>query len=302
MSAILHMVAIIVLALFTLRGVDEGPFELSALPSDGLTDEQFDEVELNALEPADLAAPEVAVEFQPITPVTDIAALEAATNDLALASAADSAFMDLAGGPGGLGQGAGKVRTSVFGLAAEGSTFVYVFDRSSSMNSSFRSYAGGMLVRDVTLLELAKAEMLRSLEPLKDSDQFQIVFYNHSPRLFDYHKQPRRLISASPECKSAAQQYVLNMPGAGGTNHLSALEVSVHLAPEVIFLITDGESKDDPPAHSIRRLIRACNDQGTLVHIIHFSTEPRPGCTLLALAEQTGGVHRFMDLSAMPGL
>lgn len=295
------MLAIILLALCTLRGVDDGPFQLSVLPSEELGDEQFDDVQLAAFE-QELAGLEIALEYEPIVPVTEIDALEAIESQLDLAPSMEGSLADLSGGSEGLGQGSGKVRTSVFGLAAEASTFVYVFDRSSSMNSTLRSYTGGRLVRDVSLLDLAKAELIRSLEPLTPSDQFQIVFYNTRPLLFNDDTKLRGLIPASPESKSAAEQFVLNMPGNGGTKHFRALEVGVALEPEVIFLITDGEAKDDPPRSLIRQLIRTCQKQGTQVHIIHFTTRVRPRCTLLPLAHQTGGEHRFMNLAEIPGL
>lgn len=299
-SAILHMIAIILLALFTLKGVEQASFELSILPSEQLAEEQIEQLELAAFESVDVAAPQVTVEFEPIMPMADIEAL-VATNDVSLAPSVDTGFMDLAGGGGGLARGSGKAHTSVFGLAAEGSKFVYLFDRSKSMISTFRNYEGGVLVREVTPLLLAKAEMLRSLEPLSPSDQFQIVFYNQQPLLFDDGTDLRRLIPASPERKAQAQQFVTDVPGKGSTNHVSAMQLGLNLKPDVIFLITDGEAKDDPPKRRVRSLIRKCQKQGVQVHIVHFSTQVRPDCTLLPLAEETGGVHRFINLNTMTG-
>lgn len=301
-SAILHMAAIILLAIFTLKGSDSGGIELSILPTEELADEQFDELDLASFDAAEIAAPEVTLEFEPITPPTDAEALAAISDDLSLSPAMDGSLTDLTGNSGGLARGAGKARTSVFGLAAEGTRFVYLFDRSGSMNSTFQSFENGVLFREITPLMLAKEEMLRSLQPLTPTDQFQIVFYNQRPMLFDNASKLRRLIPASPERKSEAQQFVLNVPGNGTTNHVAALETGIDLKPDVIFLITDGEEQDDPSANRIRRMIRTCQQQGTQVHIIHFSTEVRHNCTLLPLAEQTGGAHRFMNLSSVAGL
>ena len=74
----------------------------------------------------------------------------------------------------------GTVSTSVFGVQAQGSRFVYVFDRSGSM-ADFRGRP----------LAAAKQELVRSLADLQDTNQFQIIFYNERPKIF----RPRRRAS-----------------------------------------------------------------------------------------------------------
>src|SRR3954447_20501329 len=59
--------------------------------------------------------------------------------------------------------------TQVFGLTARGSIFVYVFDRSLSMQGP--------------ALAAAKRELLTSLSHLKPVQQFQIIFYNEKPKM-----------------------------------------------------------------------------------------------------------------------
>src|SRR5487761_1869242 len=61
-------------------------------------------------------------------------------------------------------------RTHVYGVPGEGNTFVYVFDRSSSMGTG----AGSPL-------ESAKRELLASLDDLGEENHFQIIFYNQQP-------------------------------------------------------------------------------------------------------------------------
>ena len=64
------------------------------------------------------------------------------------------------------------VETELFGLRARGSRFLYVLDRSASM-----SELGGKPLRTL------KAELEKSLLPLTEQEEFQIIFYNHRPRL-----------------------------------------------------------------------------------------------------------------------
>ena len=66
----------------------------------------------------------------------------------------------------------GEINGQVFGLAAQGNRFAYVFDRSGSMGGPGKN-----------LLHAAKAELLRSLDLLGDLQQFQIIFYNESPTI-----------------------------------------------------------------------------------------------------------------------
>ena len=60
--------------------------------------------------------------------------------------------------------GSGYANTSVFGAAGKGFKFVYVFDRSGSMGA----YGGAPLAA-------AKAQLIKSLEDLSQTHQFQIL-------------------------------------------------------------------------------------------------------------------------------
>src|SRR5690606_11041779 len=101
------------------------------------------------------------------------------------------------GGAEGMGEGRGRGQTRVFGLAGEGSKFVYVLDRSGSMTTTFRVYAKGRPVRDLTPLELAKAELLCSLRELAPEHEFQIVFYNIRSLVFSGDAYVHELLPAT---------------------------------------------------------------------------------------------------------
>jgi hypothetical protein len=181
-----------------------------------------------------------------------------------------------AGSGFGLREG-GKLRTSVYGVYGEGNKFLYVFDRSDSMYGA--------------PLASAKAELIRSLAPLERLDQFGIIFYNHEISVFN----PKRLSFGDDASKASAERYIQSITAAGATKHVPALLHALRLSPDVIFLLTDGESHDDPTRDELKQ-IRAENS-GTQIHVIQFvqgAIHARGG-GLVQLARENGGEHKFID-------
>jgi hypothetical protein len=176
-------------------------------------------------------------------------------------------------------------RTRIFGVEAEGANFAYVFDRSGSM--------------DGWPLAAAKAQLLASLGDLSEIHQFYIVFYHHEPRVFSPGGTPGRLVFATPANKEAARQFVANIQADGGTDHVQALAAALRLAPDVVFLLTDGEEKDDLTEAELRYLDRV-NRRPAAIHVIQFSPAPLRHNNLVRLAQQTGGHHRYVNPSASP--
>ena len=179
----------------------------------------------------------------------------------------------------------GYAHTNLFGLEADGQKFVYVFDRSSSMGD-----LGGKPLR------AAKSELLASLRDLDSRHQFYIVFYNQQPRLFDAGNANGRLVFGTDANKKDAIRFVENMTADGATDHMKALSIAIRLRPDVIFLLTDGEEKDDPSREDLDRIDRL-NGGGAQIHVIQFAPQPRSNSSLVKLAEQNRGKHIFVDIS-----
>ena len=72
----------------------------------------------------------------------------------------------------------------VFGVSGSGSRFVYVFDRSDSMNGF-----GGKPLR------AAKRELVRSIQSLTEKQRFQVIFYNDKPTPFRVGGMPLQMVS-----------------------------------------------------------------------------------------------------------
>lgn len=182
----------------------------------------------------------------------------------------------------------GRARTTLFGVPGVGFKFVYVLDRSASMGGSGEQ-----------ALKAVKAELRRSLEDLDSVHQFQIIFYNEKPVVFNPSGVPGRLAFANRTNKDRAARLIDSIVADGNTRHDEALKTAIRLRPDVIFLLTDG---DDP------KLSRRDLDQirrmafGITINTIEFGPGPQPpGKSFLAtLAEENGGQYVYVDLSKYP--
>ena len=182
----------------------------------------------------------------------------------------------------------GRARTSLFGVTGVGYKFVYVLDRSTSMGGS----------GDVAL-KAVKAELKRSLSRLDTVHQFQIIFYNEKPAVFNPSGVPGRLAFATRVNKDRAERFIESIAADGNTRHDDALKLAVKMRPDVIFFLTDG---DEPKLtrHDLDTIHRMAN--GITIHTIEFGPGPRPAerSILATLAEENGGKYVYVDLSKRP--
>ena len=179
----------------------------------------------------------------------------------------------------------GKAHTSMFGNEAEGYKFVYVLDRSASMGGN-----------GAAALKAAKAELLASLANLEQTHQFQIIFYNEKPTVFNPTGDPHRALFATEENKAAAEKFVQSITPFDGTRHDDALVLAIKLQPNVIFWLSDA---DDPKLgpNQLARINRMAG--GIVIHAIEFG----PGAQaetenfLVKIARENGGQHAYVDVS-----
>jgi hypothetical protein len=192
-------------------------------------------------------------------------------------------------GRGGVG-GKGEATVEVFGVQGTGSRFVYVFDRSLSMSG----YGGRPLAA-------AKRELIKSLESLGSVHQFQIVFYNEQPRVFNTRPGATpQLAFANDENKAQAEAFVRSITGDGGTQHMDALVRALAMSPDVIFFLTDA---DDPKLteSDLERLRQRAGGR-TVINCIEYGGGPSQGENnfLRRLAAQNRGHHAYVDVSKLP--
>lgn len=320
-SLVFHLVLVLLMALFTVAGNSGlGDAVLLSVTSGGNDGPGDSDLLAASLEmPSELESPqqlEAPAEFAEIpTPVevpTDISLIDptglvAPTELTGLPNG--TADSGMGGGTGtGEGRGTGSdkgdfAQTGVFGLVDEGADFVYVFDRSQSMNSTFSYTSEGETVFSITPLIAAKAELVRSLHDLDTQNRFHIIFYNHESWLFDPGRNSHRgLITATPDNRTRAERFIASVYGDGRTRHVPPLETAIRMRPDVIFLLTDGEEKDDPSPAELARL-RKLNNGRTKINVVQFCFEMRSEGGLVTLAKENGGRHIFMNVSQLaPGL
>jgi len=205
---------------------------------------------------------------------------------------------DILPGAGGLtGGGArgkqagGATSTGVFGVEGEGSKFVYVFDRSGSM----QGFQGRPLAA-------AKRELIASLDSLESVHQFQVIFYNERPYVCNPHREtaPRMLFGTDRD-RAVATDFIRSVVADGGTRHIDALLLALRMRPDVIFFLTDA---DEPRLTSseLDRIRRRNNSVGASINTIEFGAGSSTGefNFLKQLARQNGGQHVYVDVTRLP--
>ncbi|MHB0957828.1 MAG: vWA domain-containing protein [Pirellulaceae bacterium] len=223
------------------------------------------------------------------------------TSDGSVASSGvDAALPSASGFTGGSGAGSGRgsgrgsgnyARTSIFGAQGTGNKLVYVFDRSASTDG----YQGRPLAA-------AKRELMASLNDLQDVHQFQIVFYNERPTVFNptYPQPPRMLFGDSPT-KRLAKNFVRGVVSAGSTHHLDALKLALGMRPDVIFFLTDA-GEPQLTASEVEEVRQRNQRVGAQLNTIEFGVGPTSGGRnfLVRLAEENDGQYVYVDVTRLP--
>lgn len=200
---------------------------------------------------------------------------------------------DASGQSKSLGLGPSQTTAMVFGVSGSGSRFIYVFDRSDSMNG----YGGKPL-------RAAKSELKRSLRTMSDAQQFQIIFYNDTAKPFIPAGSPLQMLSGEKTMTDRAIKYVDSVKAFGATEHYMALRTALRMGPDVIFFLTDARVPRLTATQfaNIRDLADRC---GASIHAIEFGSESfAPQDSFLReLASQNRGQYRYLsqeELAAIP--
>lgn len=195
---------------------------------------------------------------------------------------------DRGSGTGDIGDGGGSEATiSLFGVSGSGQRFVFVFDRSDSMNG-------------FNALAAAKREIIKGLRGLGPEQAFQIVFYNHRPTPFEPAGQSFWMLPADDSMKQRAEAFVRSIQAFGGTEHMDALKMALRLEPDVIFFLTDARI----PRLGDRELTEIhtrSSRSGTTIHAIEFGVDRTipDNSFLRTLAEENGGQYRYINVETL---
>ena len=205
-------------------------------------------------------------------------------------SLVDSILSSAPGDPGGPARAADGEPggTEFLGASATGSRFVYVIDRSWSMD-------------DYGALRAAKNELAASLQQLNAEQQFQIIFYNDQGQIvltsnggrFDF-------FWGTDTQRLDAVRQLKSVRASGGTDHVPALEKALSYEPDVVFFLTDGQK---PPltARDLKSIGR--RNAKARIHCIEFGDTLRtnagevdPGNWVQKLARENGGTYVYHDV------
>lgn len=178
----------------------------------------------------------------------------------------------------------GKARVQFLGVEGVGSRFVYLLDRSDSMQGA--------------PLRAVKAHLIQSLEAIGPPQQFHILFFNTRVSSLDLTGGQHRIAYGTDENKRRAANYVLNVSAEGGTLREPALEEAIRFRPDVIFFLTDDDTPMTPG--QLDQIVEEAAGSVT-IHTIEFGKHPDHGRTnfLTELAGRTGGQRVYVDTTLL---
>jgi hypothetical protein len=179
-----------------------------------------------------------------------------------------------------------RATVTVFGAVGEGSRFVYLFDRSTSMTGA--------------PLAAAKQQLIASLDALSRIHQFQVIFFNDQVQAWDLTGGQNRVPFASDANKQLAAQFVRSVTAAGGTDRLTPLRRALDMNVDVVFFLTDAD--DAMPSYDVADVIERAQSTGTAIACIEFGDGPQPRERqnfLTRLAAETGGDYVYVDVTKL---
>lgn len=179
----------------------------------------------------------------------------------------------------GMGDGTGA---SFFGLSAQGQTFVFVVDASSSMRRPSHG-------PERTLFNRVKLEIMQSIRQLAPEQKFYIVFFNDR----FYPMPATALVAATEESQARYLQWMSEVPSGGQTDPEGAMQLALQLQPDAIYFLSDGEFR-----YGVVKRIAAMNRGGVAIHTVCFGGTEDNNVSLRQIAEQNGGTYHFVPLPA----
>lgn len=127
----------------------------------------------------------------------------------------------------GYGRGA-----SFFGSRAYGDRFVYVMDSSSSMTGPRWT--------------AACTQLLNSIEQLEPMQEFFVICFDYQTTfLFNLPPQRIKFVAKTDKSSKAVRNWLASRTLGNATMPAEALQVALSLNPDAIFLLSDGEIRDN---------------------------------------------------------
>jgi len=271
LSAICHLVALLMLAFFSVASYEKGHFALW-LDAEGSSDDLLsDDLGGGTFELADQAATFKNDSLELMSNVTAPLALAASNTNLLSETLQAGSVGESQGQGSGIGEGIGA---DFFGIGGQGATFVYVIDCSGSM-------------LDMKKFQRAKAELIRSIRALKSYQKYYIVMYSDGAYPMDADEP----LLATNENITHTEEWLNSINPDGGTNPLSALLYALSLKPSAIYFLSDG--KFDLSVASELRIKNRHRRKRVPIHTIAFYNRETEGLMKM-IARNSGGRYQFV--------
>jgi hypothetical protein len=165
------------------------------------------------------------------------------------------------------------------GPAATGRSFVFLLDRSASTGP-----------QGFHVLAPARRELRRALDGLDEQQRIAIIAYNETL----VYLAGRQLSPVTDELRRAAVSFLDGIVAFGGTDHALALHAALDLQPEVLYVLTDGDSPMTAPA--VTQVVQRAVNSRTRIYCLQFGNGPAPADSFLrTLAEQSAGAYAYLD-------
>jgi len=202
-------------------------------------------------------------------------------------------------GPRGGSGGRSGPRADFFGTVAQGDRFVYVVDISGSMSKGVRNTQ-----REGCRFDRAAAELLRSIDQLRDDQYFYVILFASKTRqMFDGESSLPQMVPATYENKRRLKTWLEGVTPDGGTDPREALLLGLRMNPSAVFLLSDGKFngrssrgvlKGNP---EVSEVVKKNNSAKSPIHT--FAYEDKTGRdNMYKLSTQTSGVYRFVPPSS----
>ncbi len=286
-SAIVNLLVLTVTAIWLL------PVDLPSVPVALVARVDTDEGDLEAL--VDLADLEP-LNFDKVLELSQSEPAVAPEVQVDLFAIGGTAAEGTGGSPGGPGSGGAEAGTEYFGTVAQGDRFVYILDKSISMNWNRHGQAGPN-----SRFGRARYELLRSIDKLAPNQQFYVILFSYSTnRMFDDKSPAPATIPATPENKRRLRQWLERVEMGSGTDPRDALYLALSISPDAVFLLSDGDFNQRFVAEHLfegsptpEELVKQFNRSYTPIHTIAYEN-PISNERMEVLAELSRGKYRYI--------
>lgn len=245
LSTLLHAAVLAVLSFFTLV---ENPFSgensltmiwnenspIESLEPDPIQPQQY-QPRSGGSETTSVAFMTSANEVKISAPeISDSNSIPVAENDVSASQMATyvGALSTFGLGGDGSGDGSGDGEGSgFFGNPGSASSFVFVLDRSGSMNTR-HIYSG-----ELSRFQRLKLELIGFIDRLQPHQKFFVIFFDELP-----HPMPADgLVEATDANKQQFLKWVTGVKAGGSTDPRGAIKMAMYLNPDQIYFLSDGE-------------------------------------------------------------